>query len=98
MKFTIQVLLEATDALPLTVPIQTTERPCESIEEVGLQTTEAKGDPERTAGTRYPSSALRISGRQKILPALPEIAWNQGLPPAAIPKRIQGVAYLSCRK
>jgi hypothetical protein len=42
MKFTVQVLIEAANALPLTVPIQTIERPCESIEEVGLQTAEAK--------------------------------------------------------
>jgi len=42
MKFTIQVLIEAADALPLTVPIQIIDRPCESIEEVGLQTAEAK--------------------------------------------------------
>ena len=42
MKFTIQVLIEAADALPLTVPIQIIDRPCESIEEVGLHTAEAK--------------------------------------------------------
>ena len=42
MKFTIQVLVEAADALPLAVPIQTIDRPCESIEDGGLQTADAK--------------------------------------------------------
>ena len=42
MKFTIKVLIEAADALPLAVPIQIIYRPCESIEELGLQTAEAK--------------------------------------------------------
>jgi hypothetical protein len=39
---TIQVLIEGADALALTVPIQTIDRPGERIEEVGLQTVEAK--------------------------------------------------------
>jgi hypothetical protein len=42
MKITIQVLIEGADALPLTVPIQTIDRPRERIEDVGLQTVEAK--------------------------------------------------------
>jgi hypothetical protein len=42
MKITIQVLIEGADALPLTVPIHTIERLCERIEEIGLQTVEAK--------------------------------------------------------
>jgi hypothetical protein len=42
MKITIQVLIEGADALPLTVPIHTIDRLCERIEEVGLQTEEAK--------------------------------------------------------
>jgi hypothetical protein len=42
MKFTIQVLIETAESLPLTLPIQTIDRPCESIEEVGLQIAEAK--------------------------------------------------------
>src|SRR5260370_39920754 len=42
MKITIQVLIEGNDALPLTVPIHTIDRLCERIEEVGLQTVEAK--------------------------------------------------------
>src|SRR5450631_3683869 len=42
MKFTIQVLIESPDALPLSVPIRTIERPCERVEEVGLRLEEAK--------------------------------------------------------
>jgi hypothetical protein len=38
----IQVLIEGTDVLPITVPIQTIDRPRERVEEVGLQTAEAK--------------------------------------------------------
>src|ERR1017187_347331 len=37
MKFTIQVLIESPDALPLSVPIQTLERSCERVEDVGLR-------------------------------------------------------------
>ena len=36
------MLVEGADALPLTVPIHTIDRPGERIEEVGLQTMEAK--------------------------------------------------------
>jgi hypothetical protein len=42
MKITVQVLIESADALPLTLPILTIDRLCERIEEVGLQTAEAK--------------------------------------------------------
>ena len=42
MKFTIQVLIEDADALPLTVPIHTIDRPGERIEDIGFQTVEAK--------------------------------------------------------
>jgi hypothetical protein len=42
MKITIQVLIEGADALPLTVSIHTIDRLCERIEDVGLQTVEAK--------------------------------------------------------
>jgi hypothetical protein len=42
MKFTVQVLIEGADALPLTVPVQTIDRAGERIEEIGLQTVEAK--------------------------------------------------------
>ena len=42
MKFTIQVLIESPDALPLSVPIQTIERSCERVEDVGLRLEEAK--------------------------------------------------------
>jgi hypothetical protein len=42
MKFTIQVLIESPDALPLSVPIQTIERACDRIEDVGLRLEEAK--------------------------------------------------------
>jgi hypothetical protein len=38
----IQVLIEGADVLPITVPIQTIDRPRERVEEVGLQTAEAK--------------------------------------------------------
>jgi hypothetical protein len=37
MKFTIQVLIESPDALPLSVPVQTIERSCEHVEDVGLR-------------------------------------------------------------
>ena len=42
MKFTIQVLIESPDPLPLSVPIQTLERSCERVEDVGLRLEEAK--------------------------------------------------------
>jgi hypothetical protein len=42
MKFTIQVLIESPGALPLNVPIQTVDRPCEKVEDVGLRLEEAK--------------------------------------------------------
>lgn len=42
MKFTIQVLIESPDALPLSVPIQTIERSCERVEDVGLRLEEVK--------------------------------------------------------
>ena len=42
MKFTIRVLIESPDALPLSVPIQTIERSCDRIEDVGLRLEEAK--------------------------------------------------------
>jgi hypothetical protein len=42
MKFTIQVLIESPDTLPLSVPIQTVERSCVRIEDVGLRLEEAK--------------------------------------------------------
>ena len=42
MKFTIQVLIEFPDALPLSVPIQTIERSCGRVEDVGLRLDEAK--------------------------------------------------------
>jgi hypothetical protein len=37
MKFTIQVLIESPDALPVSLPIQTIERSCARIEDVGLR-------------------------------------------------------------
>ena len=42
MKFTIQVLIESPDAPPLSVPVQTIERSCDRIEDVGLRLGEAK--------------------------------------------------------
>jgi len=42
MKFTIQVLIESPDALPLSVRVQTIERACDRIEDVGLRLEEAK--------------------------------------------------------
>jgi hypothetical protein len=42
MKFTIQVLIESPGAVPLSVPIQTVDRPCERVEDVGLRLEEAK--------------------------------------------------------
>lgn len=42
MKFTIQVLIESPGAMPLSVPIQTVDRPCERVEDVGLRLKEAK--------------------------------------------------------
>jgi len=42
MKFTVQLLIEDSDALPLCVPIQTFERFCERVEDVGLRLEEAK--------------------------------------------------------
>jgi hypothetical protein len=42
MKFTIQVLIESPDALPLSVPIRAIERSCDRIEDVGLRLEESK--------------------------------------------------------
>jgi len=42
MKFTIQVVIESPDALPLSVPIQTIERACDTVEDVGLRLQEAE--------------------------------------------------------
>lgn len=42
MKFTIQVLIESPDSLPLTVPIQALDRTCEHVEDIGLRLDEAK--------------------------------------------------------
>jgi hypothetical protein len=42
MRFTIQVQIESAGVLPLTVPVKTIDRPCEQVEEVGLQVAEAK--------------------------------------------------------
>ena len=42
MKFTIQALIETPDGLPLTVLVQTIERSCDRIEDVGLRLEEAK--------------------------------------------------------
>src|SRR5271165_117519 len=42
MKFTIQVLIESPDALALSIPVQTIERSCDRIEDVGLRLGEAK--------------------------------------------------------
>jgi hypothetical protein len=42
MKFTIQVLIESPNALPLSVPIQAIDRTCDRIEDVGLRLDEAK--------------------------------------------------------
>jgi hypothetical protein len=42
MKFTIQALIETHDGLPLTVLVQTIERSCDRIEDVGLRLEEAK--------------------------------------------------------
>jgi hypothetical protein len=48
MKFTIQVLIESPDALPLGIPIQTIERSCDRIE--GNSQTISRGtDPVRVA-------------------------------------------------
>src|ERR1039457_7677766 len=42
MKFTIQVLIESPDPLPLSVPIQALERSCERVEARGWRLEEAK--------------------------------------------------------
>ena len=42
LKFTIQVLIESLEALALSVPVQTIERNCGRIEDVGLRLEEAK--------------------------------------------------------
>jgi hypothetical protein len=42
MKVTIQLLIENADSLPLTIPINTLDRPCEQLEDVGLRLEEAK--------------------------------------------------------
>ena len=42
MKFTIQLLIEDTDRLPLLIPLDTIDRPCETLEDVGLRLQESK--------------------------------------------------------
>ena len=42
MKFTVQPLIESPDALPLSAPVQTIERSCDRIEDVGLRLEDAK--------------------------------------------------------
>jgi hypothetical protein len=42
VKFTIQMLIEDSDSLPMTVPIHTIERSCERVEDVGMHLAEAK--------------------------------------------------------
>jgi hypothetical protein len=36
VKFTIQMLIEGSDQLSLSIPIHTIERPCERVEDIGL--------------------------------------------------------------
>jgi hypothetical protein len=88
MKFTIQVLIEGADALPLTVPIQTIDRAGGRIEEIGLQTVEAKSILEglqqvllnpSTLGTLMPSA------RQGPLPSQTQprhstLEWEASIP------------------
>ena len=42
MKFTVHVLIESPGAVPLSISIQTVDRPCERVEDVGLRLEEAK--------------------------------------------------------
>ena len=42
VKFTIQMLIEESNQLPLSIPIHTIERPCERVEDIGLHVGEAK--------------------------------------------------------
>ncbi len=42
MKFTIQLLIEDTHRLPLSIPLETIDRPCDVVEDVGLRLREAK--------------------------------------------------------
>jgi hypothetical protein len=89
MKFTMQVLIESPGALPLSVPIQTVDRPCERVEDVGLRLQEAKAVLQ---GLR--EQLIRHSWRSILRPsALPRmfsIASYQRLSPAAISIRIWG--------
>jgi glycerol-3-phosphate dehydrogenase len=87
MKITIQVLIESADVLPLAVPIHIIDRPCERIEEVELQTAEAKSILKGLEQNLVRQQ--RIAGCQEIVPARPAITSNQGLPSAAIPERLR---------
>ncbi|MEO7206595.1 MAG: hypothetical protein ABI356_09565 [Steroidobacteraceae bacterium] len=42
MKFTIQLLIENADSLPLSISLETIERPCDAVEDVGLRLEETK--------------------------------------------------------
>ena len=42
MKFTVQLLIENDNSLPLSIPIDTLDRPCEHVECVGLRLEEGK--------------------------------------------------------
>jgi hypothetical protein len=61
MKFTIRVLIESPDALPLSVPIQTIERLCDQIEDVGLRLEKAKAILGGLQEHRYVSNSPTIS-------------------------------------
>ena len=66
MKFTIQVLIESPNALPLSVPIQTIERSRERVEDVGLRLIELRSPPWFRCACEEPSTAT-YSALNKIL-------------------------------
>ena len=42
MKFIIELRIEDTDRIPLSIPLETINRPCDAVENVGLRLEEAK--------------------------------------------------------
>ena len=42
MKFTIQLLIEDANCMPLSIPVTTIDRACDAVEDVGLHLEEAK--------------------------------------------------------
>jgi len=92
MKFTIQVLIETPEGLPLTVSVQTIERSCDRIEDVGLRLEEAKlilnalqeqlvrldlGESDLEGAIKDGENSLSLFPNQAWMNYLVGVAWMQ---------------------